>query len=236
MRWLAAIGAAPPLADHTIYAVHPRGFAGHMRRDASNTRYYLEVAADDSAADWPERRIRDELGRRLMVAGQLDAVPLVDISFVDLRMQVAQPMQDDRRYLAGDAAHLITPAGGKGMNLAIQDAVELAHGLIDRFGSARSGARLSAYSAIRLPAIWRAQAFSEWFLRIIQAGPPDGDGPGTAGHEGFSDGIRDAWIARLHDEPLLARWFAHAYAGVDPEPSAPIRSETPDVAATGLRP
>jgi p-hydroxybenzoate 3-monooxygenase len=236
VRWLAAIGAAPRLADHTIYAIHPRGFAGHMRRDAGHARYYLQVAAGDSVADWPERRVRDELARRLLVEDQFDTVPLVDFSFVDLRMQVAQPMQDDRRYLAGDAAHLITPAGGKGMNLAIQDAVELAHGLIDRFGAAHSGARLSAYSVTRLPAIWRAQAFSEWFLRIIQAGPPDDDGPGAAGHAGFADGIRDAWVAALHDDPLLARWFAHAYTGVDPEPHSPIRAAEPDVSATRLRP
>jgi len=37
-------------------------------------------------------------------------------------------------FLAGDAAHLITPAGGKGTNLAIQDSIELAHGLIEPFG------------------------------------------------------------------------------------------------------
>ena len=37
-------------------------------------------------------------------------------------------MQHGWVFLAGDAAHLITAAGGKGMNMAIQDAVELAGG------------------------------------------------------------------------------------------------------------
>ncbi len=45
-----------------------------------------------------------------------------------------QPMQDGRVFFAGDTAHLITPAGGKGMNIAIQDAAELAAGLRERFG------------------------------------------------------------------------------------------------------
>jgi 2-polyprenyl-6-methoxyphenol hydroxylase-like FAD-dependent oxidoreductase len=50
-------------------------------------------------------------------------------------------MQDGRIFLAGDAAHLITPAGGKGMNIAIQDAVELAGGLIERYSD---GGRLDS--------------------------------------------------------------------------------------------
>jgi FAD binding domain len=74
-------------------------------------------------------------------------------------MRVTESMQQGRLYLAGDAAHLITPAGGKGMNLAIQDAVELARGLIDLYGPGRDGRRLTAYSQRRLPAIWRTQAF-----------------------------------------------------------------------------
>lgn len=64
-RWLATIGAAPPLAGHTIYAAHPNGFAGHMRRGPGQTRYYLEVPLTDTVGDWPEPRVRDELSARL---------------------------------------------------------------------------------------------------------------------------------------------------------------------------
>ena len=118
-----------------------------------------------------------------------------------------------------------TPAGGKGMNLAIQDAIELGGGLAERFGPGRDGARLAAYSATRLPAIWRAQAFSDWFLRIILAGGGDaglGRDAGLGGESvaggpyGFGRGLREGWVSALASDPLLARWFAHAYAGVDP--------------------
>jgi p-hydroxybenzoate 3-monooxygenase len=34
---------------------------------------------------------------------------------------------------------------------------------------------------------------------------------------GFSRGLRHGWIAALQNDPLFARWFAHAYAGVDPD-------------------
>jgi p-hydroxybenzoate 3-monooxygenase len=58
VRWLVVVGQGPPLENHTIYAAHPRGFAGHMRRGPAQTRYYLEVAFTDTPADWPEPRVR----------------------------------------------------------------------------------------------------------------------------------------------------------------------------------
>ncbi len=213
VRLLAVLGEAPPLEPHTIYAGHPRGFAGQMRRSPTITRYYLEVPATDTLDDWPEDRIRAELMVRLLAPGLLDGVRFIEPSFVDLRMRMTTPMQDRRLFVAGDAAHLITPAGGKGMNLAIHDAVELAHGLIDHFGSAADGARLAAYSATRLPALWRTQAFSRWMLRMMMAGSDD---PAAAP---FGSGLKQGWVSALQHDPLLASWFAHAYAGVDP-PSA----------------
>jgi p-hydroxybenzoate 3-monooxygenase len=119
-------------------------------------------------------------------------------------------MQHGRVFLVGDAAHLITQAGGKGMNLAIGDAVELAHGLVERHGG--DGGRADRYSATRLPAIWRTEAFSDWFLNIMCAPPSAGDD-----RDGFGLGLREGWVSMLQCDPFLRHWFAHAYAGVDPE-------------------
>jgi len=130
---------------------------------------------------------------------------------------VIEPMQQDRLFLAGDAAHLITPAGGKGMNLAIQDAVELAHGLIERFGPKQDDTRLAAYSQTRLPHIWRTQAFSNWHLHLVLASLQDGHEPPATMPGGFANGLRQGWITALQNDPNFARWFAHAYAGVDPD-------------------
>ncbi len=216
VRWLVAIGAAPPLENHTIYGAHPRGFAGHMRRGPDQTRYYIEIPVTDTPAEWPEQRVREELAVRLGVGDQLDGVPFGDMGCLDMRVRVIEPMQQGRLLLAGDAAHLITPAGGKGMNLAIQDAVELAHGLIECFGPRQDDGRLSAYSRTRLPQVWRTEAFSNWFLHVIVASLRDGPEPRYAVPGGFGHGLREGWVAALHNDPLLARWFAHAYAGVDP--------------------
>jgi p-hydroxybenzoate 3-monooxygenase len=217
-RIVAVIADAPPLEAHTIYGLHPRGFAGQMRRGPDQTRYYVEVPGTDSLVDWPEGRVREELGRRLDISGKLDAVSFGEPTLVDLRVRVREPMQDGRLFLAGDAAHLITAAAGKGMNLAIQDAVELAAGLVDRFGPAGDGRRLAAYTDTRLPAIWRTEAFSLWYLRVLLAGLPDGTEPAGTVPGGFTNGAREGWLAALLGDPLLARWFAHAYAGVDTSP------------------
>jgi p-hydroxybenzoate 3-monooxygenase len=227
VRLLALLAKAPPLQPHTIYAGHPRGYAGQMRRTPDITRYYLEVPLTDTLADWPEPRIREELAARLLVLGAFDGVECIEPTFVDLRMRMTTPMQDRRLFVAGDAAHLITPAGGKGMNLAIHDALELAHGFIERHGNEphTHGAstapvvaddRLSRYSETRLPAIWRTQAFSRWMLRMMMSGADDAGISESAA--AFGAGLKGGWVASLEDDPFLASWFAHAYAGVDPLP------------------
>jgi len=50
-------------------------------------------------------------------------------------------------------------------------------------------------------------------LRLILARFDDGS---TFGSLAFNGGVRDGWVTALQQDPLLARWFAHAYAGVDP--------------------
>jgi p-hydroxybenzoate 3-monooxygenase len=215
-RFLVMVAAGAPLEQHTIYAAHPRGFAGQMRRGPAQTRYYLEIPGSETAADWPEQRVRDELAARLGLGRPLET-PLGETGLLDLRVRVIEPMQQGPLFLAGDAAHLITPAGGKGMNLAIQDGIELAHGLIERFGPRQDDTRLAAYSRTRLPAIWRAEAFSNWFLHVLLTSLRDGQEPSAAAPGGFSRGLRHGWIAALQHDPLFARWFAHAYAGVDPD-------------------
>src|SRR6266568_5187325 len=87
-----------------------------------------------------------------------------------LQVRVREPMQSGRIFLAGDAAHMVTPAGGKGMNMAILDVIELSGGLCEHYGKAGTDDRLAAYSRTRLPEIWRYEEFSNWMLSLLHAG------------------------------------------------------------------
>jgi 2-polyprenyl-6-methoxyphenol hydroxylase-like FAD-dependent oxidoreductase len=65
-------------------------------------------------------------------------------------MRMVDSYRRGRMLLAGDAAHLNTPAGGMGLNGGIHDAFELAAALIDVLGGA-SDDRLDVYDRRRRP-------------------------------------------------------------------------------------
>jgi len=58
-----------------------------------------------------------------------------------LRSYVTEPMQAGRLFLAGDAAHIVSPVGGEGMNIALQDADELTRGIAQLYRSGHSARR-----------------------------------------------------------------------------------------------
>ena len=96
------------------------------------------------------------------------------------------------------------------MNLAIQDAVELGLGLRERYRrwAGRTPGRLRDGTAPRdlaHPGVLELDA---------HAAPRWPEPVGRA--DEFADQLRRARLQELIENPSLSRWFAHAYAGVDP--------------------
>lgn len=67
------------------------------------------------------------------------------------RLMVADHYRDGRVFIAGDAAHLVIPTGGLGMNTGAGDAVDLAWKLAGTIAGWGGPALLDAYEAERLP-------------------------------------------------------------------------------------
>ncbi|MGK5532568.1 4-hydroxybenzoate 3-monooxygenase [Streptomyces sp. URMC 129] len=202
--WLTVLAEVDRPAEGVVYAVHPDGFAGMMPRTSRLSRFYLQCAPGDTVRDWPARRIREQLRARLSPLPEIAGFP--DVHVLRMRSSVTEPMRHGRLLLAGDAAHLLTPSGAKGMNLAIADAIALASALLRRYRDGDTGA-LDAYGARRLPHIWRAQEFSDRLLRLLHL-PPD-----KAGDQGFALRLRLAALERLGEPGPHAVAFAHEYVG-----------------------
>jgi p-hydroxybenzoate 3-monooxygenase len=172
LGWLGVLAEAPPCAEELIYASHERGFALASMRSPHLSRYYIQCAADEDIEKWPDGRFWDELCLRLGpgAAARVTRGPCLDKTVAPLRSFVAEPMRHGRLFLAGDAAHIVPPAGAKGLNLAVSDVIYLSGALIS-FYETHSTAALDSYSARALGRVWKAERFSWWFTRLTHRFP-----------------------------------------------------------------
>lgn len=203
--WLGLLCDTPPVANELIYARHARGFALCSMRSPTRSRYYLEVAEDESLPDWPEARFHEELARRLPpeVARALVTGPALEMSIAPLRSVVSEPLRYGRLLLAGDAAHIVPPTGAKGLNLALRDVARLAAAL-KAFFHADNEAPLRAYSDAALAEVWQAVRFSWWFTHLTHrlTGEP------------FAARLQEAEFAQLCASRAAQQALAEQYVGL----------------------
>lgn len=168
--WLAVLVEAP-LKEHPVMGVSKHGFVAQLPRGPQRSRYYLQCGLTDTASDWSDERIWNEIRLRMNDASIENSI-VHDKDIVPLRSVVHFPMQHGRLFLAGDAAHLVPPTGAKGMNLALFDVDILAQALGKAIRDGDS-AGLAAYSDTILPRLWRYQEFSAWMTDTMHdAGDP----------------------------------------------------------------
>ncbi|MFI6558894.1 4-hydroxybenzoate 3-monooxygenase [Streptomyces sp. NPDC050534] len=205
--WLTVLADAPPPA-RPLLAVSPDGFAAHFPRGPQTSRYYVQCPPDDHPAAWPDARVWDALRTRLGDPALISG-PITDREIFRLRSLVHDPMQHGRLFLVGDAAHIVSPMGGKGMNLALYDADVFARAVRD-FARDQDDTGLRTYSQRCLRRVWNDQEFSHWLTRTLHdAGDDTGTGP-------FHRGLARARLDRLFTSPHASRAFAELMTGMDP--------------------
>ena len=113
--------------------------------------------------------------------------------------RVAATYRAGRVLLAGDAAHVHSPAGGQGMNAGILDAMSLASAL--QKALAGDAAALDAYGAERRPVARKIVAFADFLTRLATVSPR-------------LRGLRNALLRTLSWLPLFRRRLAWRLSGL----------------------
>jgi 2-polyprenyl-6-methoxyphenol hydroxylase-like FAD-dependent oxidoreductase len=125
--------------------------------------HYRIVATVDDAPETPDlefvRRLLDE-----RAPGRATVNGLAWSSRFRVHHRVADHYRAGRLLLAGDAAHVHSPAGGQGMNTGIQDGYAL--------GNAFATGRLDDYEAERRPVAQRVVSFTDRMTRIATTRNP----------------------------------------------------------------
>ena len=204
--WLGILAHAAPSSDELIYAYHERGFALHSLRSSTVSRLYLQVENNDKAENWTDEKIWDELEIRLSDKNgfKLNRGEIFEKSITPMRSFMIDNLQYGKLFLAGDAAHIVPPTGGKGLNLAVADIKWLAAAL-ECFYKNNKEDLLQNYTNNALRRVWRAQDFSNFMTYLFHKQDK---------HAGFDYQIQKAKFDYLRFSKIYATMIAENYVGL----------------------
>jgi 2-polyprenyl-6-methoxyphenol hydroxylase-like FAD-dependent oxidoreductase len=211
-EWMAPAkaGSLPPLRFHRT----ERGVfsCGAMGSRVVSMTYELDMTAreqrSDDAGDVPPMSLAELQASAERVLGT--DVPLRPVSpdapmdlrrIVGINSRIASRYQLGRMFLIGDAAHVHSPMGGPGLNLSMQDAVNLGWKLAAVLNGRVKPALLDTYQAERRTAAERVIMQSRAQLALLRPGPEV-----TA--------LRDLF-AELITEPVVVHRLSDLLSGAD---------------------
>ena len=204
--WLGILARVAPSAEELIYTYTQRGFALLSMRSPEISRLYLQVDPADDIANWPDRRIWDELHTRLATddGWSLTEGPVLEKGITAMRSFVVEPMRHGRLFLAGDAAHIFPPTGARGLNSAASDIYYLYHAMVDHYHK-NDDAGLEGYSAKALARVWKAQRFSWWMTTMLHRFPDNTP---------YEDRLQETELAYLLSSDAAKSVMAENYVGL----------------------
>jgi 2-polyprenyl-6-methoxyphenol hydroxylase-like FAD-dependent oxidoreductase len=196
-------------------------------------RYRMSIVGSADKVTHTEADIRDALQRAV---GRGFDYELLSVMRWVRRELVADRYATERVFLAGDAAHLMSPTGGFGMNTGIQDAVDLGWKLAARVRGWAGSELLRSYEIERRPVAVRNVTEASSNLgrmlatrqrlpppEIFQAGPA-GDAARKDYGEWFAQTMRHEWFTiGFH---LGYRYDASPAIWPDGTPAPPLETST----------
>jgi p-hydroxybenzoate 3-monooxygenase len=170
----------------------------------------VQCGLDETVEEWPDDRFWDELCLRLgpEAGARVTRGPSFEKSIAPLRSFVSEPMHYGKLFLAGDAAHIVPPAGAKGLNLAVSDVMVLAQAL-ERFYKRNDANGLDRYSDRALARVWKAERFSWWFTSLMHRFP---------GMDDFERKMQLAELNYIRSSKAAQQSFSENYVGLPLEP------------------
>ncbi|GAA1914910.1 FAD-dependent monooxygenase [Streptantibioticus ferralitis] len=168
--------------------------------------------------------------RRIIGAGG-PAVTVVDRQRWTGVSRLAERFGAGRVLLVGDAAHVVTPFSGIGLNLGVQDACNAAWKLAGAVGGWGGPALVETYGPERRAvAAWTIDEDRETMRAARPADPAQGAGTGPASNDQAGLGRWSAWYGRMlerrNDQGLV---FGYHYdsTAVLPDGTPPPRGDDP---------
>jgi 2-polyprenyl-6-methoxyphenol hydroxylase-like FAD-dependent oxidoreductase len=151
--------------DQGNYCWTPAGGMGVVPHDHGEYRLAYRLTADSpDASPASFQRLLDERGPRTFHGTIRELISTADFG---TRYAMAERLEAGRCFLAGDAAHLMSPAGAQGMNSGLLDAAALARRIERALRGAGSELPLSGYDAER-------QAVARDVMAIVMKHSRDG--------------------------------------------------------------
>jgi 2-polyprenyl-6-methoxyphenol hydroxylase-like FAD-dependent oxidoreductase len=193
MSWLLS-------PDEVALFVSPEGFL--MVAPLPGDRHRL-VATVDEASEHPDiSDVQHLLDTRGPVAGAPRIREIVWSSRFRVHHRMADRYRAQRILLAGDAAHVHSPAGGQGMNTGIQDAIALGHALTAVLRGRAGEGELDGYERTRRPIAHRVVSITDRMTRMATL------------RSRHSRAVRNAVIKMVGRIPAARRWLATELSGL----------------------
>jgi 2-octaprenyl-6-methoxyphenol hydroxylase len=174
-----------------------------------------ETEAAERIVALPDDLFHEELERRFgLELGEIEVVG--DRRVHPLGYSVARSFIGDRLALIGDAAHVIHPIAGQGLNMGLRDVAALAEAIVD---AARLGLDPGSSEVLERYQRWRR------FDTMMMGMATDGLNRLFSNRSDALRLIRDVGLGMVDRLPSLKHWFIREAAGVTGEVPKLLRGE-----------